>query len=67
MFAPKDSTGSYVKGKFTNSVFHDNVMVDSGWISLLQVNNTKLCRAQPPVSCSTSVSCSISWCVAQPL
>jgi MYXO-CTERM domain-containing protein len=42
MFQPKDSTDSYVKGKFTNSVFHDNVMVDSGWISLLQVNNTKL-------------------------
>jgi|GEM_PF-3843581 len=36
------STTPYVKGKFTNSVFHDNVMVDSGWISLLQVNNTKL-------------------------
>jgi MYXO-CTERM domain-containing protein len=35
-------SGTYVKGKFTNSVFHDNVMVDSGWISLLQVNNTKL-------------------------
>ena len=35
-------SGDYVKGKFTNSVFHDNVMVDSGWISLLQVNNTKL-------------------------
>jgi MYXO-CTERM domain-containing protein len=35
-------SGAYVKGKFTNSVFHDNVMVDSGWISLLQVNNTKL-------------------------
>ncbi|HEY5961795.1 MAG TPA: choice-of-anchor Q domain-containing protein, partial [Polyangiaceae bacterium] len=32
----------YVKGKFTNSVFHDNVMVDSGWISLLQINNTRL-------------------------
>ena len=35
-------SGDYVKGKFTNSVFHDNVMVDSGWISLLQVNNTRL-------------------------
>ena len=33
---------TYVKGKFTNSVFHDNVMVDSGWISLLQINNTRL-------------------------
>jgi MYXO-CTERM domain-containing protein len=33
---------TYVKGQFTNSTFHDNVMVDSGWISLLQVNNTKL-------------------------
>jgi len=36
------SGATYVKGKFTNSVFHDNVMVDSGWISLLQINNTKL-------------------------
>jgi hypothetical protein len=42
MFQPQGTTGAYVKGKFTNSVFHDNVMVDSGWISLLQVNNTKL-------------------------
>lgn len=33
---------TYVKGKFTNSIFYDNVMVDSGWISLLQINNTKL-------------------------
>ncbi|HMA93663.1 MAG TPA: choice-of-anchor Q domain-containing protein, partial [Polyangiaceae bacterium] len=32
----------YVKGEFTDSIFHDNVMVDSGWISLLQINNTKL-------------------------
>jgi hypothetical protein len=36
------SGSTYTKGKFTNSVFHDNVMVDSGWISLLQINNTKL-------------------------
>jgi hypothetical protein len=36
------STTPYVKGKFTNSVFHDNIMVDSGWISLLQINNTRL-------------------------
>jgi hypothetical protein len=35
-------SGAYVKGKFTNSVFHDNLMIDSGWISLLQVNNTRL-------------------------
>ena len=35
-------SGAYVKGKFTNSVFNDNVMIDSGWISLLQINNTKL-------------------------
>lgn len=33
---------TYVKGNFTNSVFHDNVMVDSGWISLLQINNSRL-------------------------
>jgi MYXO-CTERM domain-containing protein len=42
MFQPSDDTGPYVKGKFTDSVFYDNVMVDSGWISLLQINNTKL-------------------------
>lgn len=42
MFQPSDSSGGYVKGKFTNSAFYDNVMIDSGWISLLQVNNTKL-------------------------
>jgi MYXO-CTERM domain-containing protein len=36
------SGATYVKGKFTNSIFHDNVMVDSGWISLLQINNTRL-------------------------
>jgi MYXO-CTERM domain-containing protein len=42
VFQPQGTSGAYVKGKFTNSVFHDNVMVDSGWISLLQVNNTKL-------------------------
>ena len=39
---PSSGSGTYVKGKFTNSEFHDNVMVDSGWISLLQINNTKL-------------------------
>jgi hypothetical protein len=37
-----ESGSTYVKGKFTNSIFHDNVMVDSGWISLLQINNTRL-------------------------
>jgi hypothetical protein len=42
MFQSSGSSGAYVKGKFTNSVFHDNVMIDSGWISLLQVNNTRL-------------------------
>jgi hypothetical protein len=35
-------SGDYVKGNFTNSEFHDNVVVDSGWISLLQINNTRL-------------------------
>jgi hypothetical protein len=35
-------SGTYVKGKLTNSVFHDNLMIDSGWISLLQINNTRL-------------------------
>jgi hypothetical protein len=39
---PSTGSGAYVKGKFTNSEFHDNVSVDSGWISLLQINNTKL-------------------------
>jgi len=43
---PDDMDGSkklpYTKGKFTNSEFHDNVVVDSGWISLLQINNTRL-------------------------
>jgi MYXO-CTERM domain-containing protein len=39
---PNTGSGGYVKGKFTNSEFHDNVMVDSGWISLLQINNTRL-------------------------
>jgi len=39
---PNSGSSTYVKGKFTNSEFHDNVMVDSGWISLLQINNTKL-------------------------
>ena len=39
---PNSGSGAYVKGKFTNSEFHDNVVVDSGWISLLQINNTKL-------------------------
>ena len=42
MFQPADDTGPYVKGRFTDSVFYDNVMIDSGWISLLQINNTKL-------------------------
>ena len=35
-------SGTFTKGQFTNSEFHDNVVVDSGWISLLQINNTKL-------------------------
>jgi MYXO-CTERM domain-containing protein len=39
---PNTGSGAYVKGKFTNSEFHDNVMVDSGWIGLLQINNTRL-------------------------
>jgi hypothetical protein len=39
---PSGTTGDYVKGTFSNSVFYDNVMIDSGWISLLQINNTKL-------------------------
>ncbi len=32
----------YQKGLFSDSVFHNNVMVDSGWVGLLQINNTKL-------------------------
>ncbi len=43
---PSSGTGAYVKGKFTNSEFHDNVVVDSGWISLLQINNTKLANVR---------------------
>jgi MYXO-CTERM domain-containing protein len=39
---PSTGSGTYVKGNFTNSEFHDNVVVDSGWISLLQINNTRL-------------------------
>jgi hypothetical protein len=42
MFQPAEDTGPYVKGRFTDSVFHNNVMIDSGWIALLQINNTKL-------------------------
>ena len=42
MFQPQGDTGPYVKGRFTDSIFYDNVMIDSGWISLLQINNTKL-------------------------
>jgi MYXO-CTERM domain-containing protein len=39
---PNSGSGTYVKGNFTNSEFHDNVVVDSGWIGLLQINNTRL-------------------------
>ena len=42
MFQPSGTTGPYVKGVFADSVFSYNVMIDSGWISLLQVNNTDL-------------------------
>jgi MYXO-CTERM domain-containing protein len=31
-----------VKGLFSDSAFYNNVMIDSGWISLLQVSNTDL-------------------------
>ena len=31
-----------VKGTFSNSTFYNNVSIDSGWISLLQVSNTDL-------------------------
>lgn len=34
--------GSFTKGLFADSAFYNNVMIDSGWISLLQVNNTDL-------------------------
>jgi len=30
------------KGLFSDSVFHNNVIIDSGWMGLLQVNNTDL-------------------------
>ena len=34
--------GTAVKGTFSNSTFYNNVSIDSGWLSLLQVNNTDL-------------------------
>ena len=34
--------GDQGKGLFKDSSFHDNVIVDSGWMGLLQVNNTDL-------------------------
>jgi hypothetical protein len=36
------SSGTFTKGMFQDSAFYNNVMIDSGWISLLQVNNTDL-------------------------
>jgi hypothetical protein len=37
-----DDTGQNRKGTVRDSSFHDNVIIDSGWMGLLQVNNTKL-------------------------
>jgi hypothetical protein len=34
--------GSAPKGTFSNSTFYNNLIIDSGWLSLLQVNNTDL-------------------------
>jgi MYXO-CTERM domain-containing protein len=36
------SDGGGVKGTFSNSTFYNNVSIDSGWLSLLQVSNTDL-------------------------
>ena len=37
-----DAGSSAPKGTFSNSTFYNNVSIDSGWISLLQVSNTDL-------------------------
>jgi len=37
-----DAGSSAPKGTFSDSAFYNNVMIDSGWISLLQVSNTDL-------------------------
>jgi hypothetical protein len=34
--------GDQGKGKFKNSSYHNNVIIDSAWMGLLQVNNTDL-------------------------
>jgi hypothetical protein len=36
------SSGGTTKGTFSDSEFYDNVSIDSGWLMLLQVNNTNL-------------------------
>jgi len=37
-----DAGSAAPKGTFSNSTFYNNVSIDSGWISLLQVSNTDL-------------------------
>lgn len=37
-----DAGNSAPKGTFADSTFYNNVIIDSGWLSLLQVNNTDL-------------------------
>jgi MYXO-CTERM domain-containing protein len=37
-----DAGSSAPKGTFANSTFYNNVSIDSGWLSLLQVSNTDL-------------------------
>jgi MYXO-CTERM domain-containing protein len=37
-----DAGSTAAKGLFADSAFYNNVIIDSGWLSLLQVNNTDL-------------------------
>ena len=37
-----DAGNSAPKGTFADSTFYNNLIIDSGWLSLLQVNNTDL-------------------------
>ena len=41
-FFEVSSMAGSAKGNFTDSAFYDNVSIDSGWLMLLQVNNTNL-------------------------
>jgi len=41
-----DPTGKSVKGIFKDNKYHNNLIVDSGWQGLLQVNNTDMVNLQ---------------------